>query len=260
MKKHVLDLEVVSNIRLNDEYVVVAVTHTEKLPDMLPGQFVQVLVEDSPTTFLRRPISIHDYDPETNIMSLLIQEVGDGTRKMAKLGPGDTMNMLIPLGNWFTMPKEGDNVLLIGGGCGIAPLLFLGREMNKIGVRPHFLIGARTQERIFLIDRYKALGDVHITTEDGSVGKKGYVVHHDILWDENLKFDRIYTCGPDPMMKVVAKYAQKNNIYCEASLENMMACGFGVCLCCVIDTDKGHKNTCTEGPIFNVKNIKEWQI
>ena len=260
MKKHVLDLEVVNNIRLNNEYVVIDVTHTDKLPEMMPGQFVQVLVEDSPTTFLRRPISIHDYDPESNIMSLLIQEVGDGSRKMALLEPGDTMNVITPLGNWFTMPEKGENVLLIGGGCGIAPLLYMGREMNKKGIRPQFLLGARKAEGIFLIDKYKAWGDVYITTEDGSVGKKGYVIHHDILWNKKQTFDRIYTCGPDPMMKVVAKYAQKNNIYCEASLENLMACGFGVCLCCVVDTNEGHKTSCVDGPIFNVKDIKEWQI
>lgn len=260
MKKYILDLEVVDNRRLNHEYVVIDVTHKEQLPDMVPGQFVEVLVEGSQTTFLRRPISIHDFNPETNIMSLLIQEIGDGTRIMGALSKGDTMNVMFPLGNWFSMPDKEENILLIGGGCGIAPLLFMGRELNKIGIRPHYILGARKADGIFEVDAYEKYGEVHITTEDGSIGKKGYVIHHDILWDEKQKFDRIYTCGPDAMMRVVAKYAMKNNIYCEASLENMMACGFGVCLCCVVDTNDGHKCTCTDGPVFNVKNLKEWQI
>lgn len=260
MKKHVLDLEVIDNRRLNDEFVVIDVTHTELLPEMKPGQFIQVLVEGSPSTFLRRPISIHDYNTETNTMSLLIQEIGEGTKKMAQLRPGDKMNVIMPLGNWFTMPEKGENVLLIGGGCGVAPLLHFGRELSAKGIKPHYLLGARKASGIFELENYKAFGHVHITTEDGSLGQKGYVVHHDILWDKSVKFQRIYTCGPDAMMRVVAKYAMKNGIFCEASLENMMACGFGVCLCCVVDTNEGHKNTCTEGPVFNVKDIKEWQI
>jgi dihydroorotate dehydrogenase electron transfer subunit len=260
MKKYILDLSVVDNRRLNHEYVVIDVTHSEKLPEMRPGQFVEVRVDGSPTTFLRRPISIHDYNPKTNVLSLLVQEIGDGTRKLAQIQQNDKLNIMFPLGNWFTLPHKNEKVLLIGGGCGIAPLLFLGRIINEMGGNVEYLLGARKADGILELDVYKQFGKVHITTEDGSMGTKGYVVHHPVLWDESSKFDRIYTCGPDAMMRVVAKYALKNDITCEASLENTMACGFGVCLCCVTQTTAGHKCVCTDGPVFNVKDLKEWQI
>lgn len=260
MKKHVIDLSVVDNRRLNHEYVVIDVTHNNKLPDMHPGQFVEIRVDGSPGTFLRRPISIHDYNATTNILSLLVQEVGEGTRKLAKAVKNDTLNIMLPLGNHFSVPAVNERVLLVGGGCGIAPLLFLGRKINEMGGAVEYLLGARKADGILELETYQQYGKVHITTEDGSLGAKGYVIHHPVLWDESNRFDKIYTCGPDAMMRVVAKYALKNNIECEASLENTMACGFGVCLCCVTQTTKGHKCVCTDGPVFNVKDLKEWQI
>jgi dihydroorotate dehydrogenase electron transfer subunit len=132
-------------------------------------------------------------------------------------------------------------------------LLFFGDELKRAGFKPVFLLGARSKEDLVQLPDFRQRGTVHITTEDGSMGEKGYVTDHSILRDE--MFDRIYTCGPKPMMVAVAKYAASKGIFCEVSLENTMACGIGACLCCVEKTTEGHKCVCTEGPVFNINQL-----
>nr|WP_319398283.1 dihydroorotate dehydrogenase electron transfer subunit [uncultured Carboxylicivirga sp.] len=255
MKKYIDDFTVISNQRLNHEYVVLTLKHPNKLPHMMPGQFVEVKVENGPDTFLRRPISIHDVDSEANTMKLLVQEIGEGTRLMGTLKEGDKCNLVYPLGNWFSLPDK-DNVLLVGGGCGIAPLLYMGRHLKANGIKPRFLLGARSAEGLIALDEFKELGEVYTTTEDGSEGVKGFVIHHPVMRTQNPEIDWIYTCGPEAMMKVVAKYARNHEIRCQVSLENHMACGFGACLCCVADTIDGNKCTCTDGPVFDSTYLK----
>ena len=225
---------------------------------MLPGQFAEIRVDGSPTTFLRRPISINYVDRKTNEVWFLVQLVGDGTRKLATVQKGDTVNVVLPLGNGFSMPESPEKkVLLIGGGVGTAPMLYLGEALLKAGCKPTFLLGARSKNDLLQLDQFAAFGEVHTTTEDGSMGEKGYVTMHSVL--ANNQFDMIYTCGPKPMMMAVSKYAKAHNIECEVSLENTMACGVGACLCCVEKTDEGHVCVCKEGPVFNIKKLL-WQI
>jgi len=258
MKKYMHDLVITANEKLNNQYFLLKLTLNSTLPDMLPGQFAEVLIDDSPTTFLRRPISINYVDKQKNELWLLVQKVGDGTIKMAEYPIGKTLNLVYPLGNSFSDPLPNKkNVLLIGGGVGIAPMLMLGADLKEKGFEPVFLLGARSEKDLLELTDFERYGQVFSTTEDGSHGEKGYVTQHSILTKQ--KFDKIYTCGPTPMMKAVASYATKNGIECEASLENMMACGIGACLCCVEDTKDGHKCVCTEGHVFNIKDLK-WQI
>ncbi len=258
MKKHVMDLSVMENVSLNPNYFLLKLTSDQKLPDMLPGQFVEVKVEGSPNTFLRRPISINYFCAETNELWLLVQKVGDGTRTMGNLKKGDFLNLVFPLGNSFTLPDNNTkSVLLVGGGVGTAPMLFWGKYLKDRGITPGFLLGARSASDLLQLDDFNQYGTVYTTTEDGSHGEKGYVTQHSIL--KNNNFDFIYTCGPKPMMVAVAKYAKSNAIPCEVSLENTMACGFGVCLCCVENTVNGHVCVCTEGPVFNINDL-QWQI
>jgi len=258
MKKFVSDLVVSSNVKLNDQYFLIKVKLQVDLPTILPGQFVELKVDDSPSTFLRRPISINFVDRDTNEMWLLIQIVGDGTRKLSLLSEGSLLNMVYPLGNTFTAPQSKDSeLLLVGGGVGIAPLLFWGSELASKGFKCNFLLGGRSETNLLLLDEFKRYGNVYCTTEDGSAGEKGFVTHHSIF--NRHHFDAIYSCGPTPMMKAVAAYAQSRDIFCEVSLENTMACGFGACLCCVTDTTDGNVCVCTEGPVFNITKLK-WQI
>ena len=258
MKKYILDLVVSENIQLNDNYVLLKMTAPTELPDMLPGQFAELEVEGSSKTFLRRPISINFIDKDNNEVWFLIQLVGDGTRHLAAVKRGQTINVILPLGNSFTMPENAsERLLLVGGGVGTAPMLFLGEQLSKKGFTPNFLLGARSQNDLLQLDEFTQYGNVFTTTEDGSMGEKGYVTQHSLLSTQT--FNKIYTCGPKPMMMAVAKYAKTNNIECEVSLENTMACGFGVCLCCVENTTEGHISVCKEGPVFNIKKLL-WQI
>ncbi len=258
MKKYILDLKVNSVEALSDKHVLIKLTHSEPLPEMLPGQFVEVRVDDSPSTFLRRPISINNVDYERNELWLLVAAVGDGTRRLQQLRSGDTLNCVLPLGNSFTLPeKPGAKVLLVGGGVGVAPLLYLGRKIKAMGMQPTFLLGARTAKDVLEKPLFEEVGRVLITTEDGSEGEKGFVTNHSVLASEN--FDHISTCGPKPMMMAVARYAYKNDIECEVSLENKMACGVGACLCCVEKTVEGNKCVCKDGPVMNIKKLS-WQI
>lgn len=254
IKKTVQDLTVASNIRLNKRHFLLDLIAPEPLPMMLPGQFVQVLVKDSPSTFLRRPFSIHQVDYHRNTFRLLIQIKGEGTRHMSLLKEGDKLNLIYPLGNSFSLPTTKD-VLLVGGGCGVAPLLFLSQFLNQNSIRPSILVGFRTQEEVSEIDIYSKFGDVYVATDDGTEGERGLVVDHSILQKESLPFKKIYCCGPDAMMQAVAKLAAIHGIDCEVSLENSMACGFGVCLCCITPTDKGNERVCVEGPVFNTRRL-----
>ena len=256
MKKYILDLKVRSVEQIHQRYVLIKLTDKKPLPEMLPGQFVEVRVDGSTSTFLRRPISINFVDREKNELWLLVATVGDGTKQMAKLQPGDTLNCVLPLGNGFTPAKQGEKVLLVGGGVGVAPLLYVGAEMKRQGIEPTFLLGARTANDLLMLPVFNMYGRAYVTTEDGSMGEKGFVTNHSILTKE--RFDRISTCGPTPMMKAVARYARQNNVDCEVSLENLMACGLGACLCCVEKTTEGNLCVCKDGPVFNIKKLL-WQ-
>ena len=254
MKKFCLDLTVVAVERMNDRYVLIRLTHTETLPLMKPGQFVEVRVDHSPQTFLRRPISINYVDTERNEMGLLVATVGHGTHQMATLKAGETLNCVFPLGNPFTLPTSpNEHFLLVGGGVGVAPMLFLGQKIKEMGAQPTFLLGARTAADLLEMDLFERAGRVLVTTEDGSAGEKGFVTNHSVL--KNETFDMISTCGPKPMMMAVARYAREKGIACEVSLENLMACGIGACLCCVEKTVEGNLCACTEGPVFNIQKL-----
>lgn len=258
MKKFILDLKVSSVEALSPKHVLIKLTDEKPLPDMLPGQFVEVRVDDSPTTFLRRPISINFVDRKNNELWLLVAAIGDGTRRLSRLQQGDTLNCVLPLGNGFTMPRvASEKVLLVGGGVGVAPLLYFGQKIKEQGGEPTFLLGARTAADLLELDLFKAVGRVFVTTEDGSEGERGFVTNHSVLTQE--RFDQISTCGPKPMMMAVARYAKAENISCEVSLENKMACGVGACLCCVEKTTEGNVCVCKEGPVLNINKLS-WQI
>lgn len=254
MSKVNLKLNVVDNKRLNENHILIRLTHDNPLPAIFPGQFVQVKVEGSPETFLRRPISVNFVDYDNNQLWLLVQLKGQGTKTLAKLQIGDKLEVLFPLGNGFNRDiKNGESILLVGGGVGVAPLLHYGKYIAERGATPIFLLGARTKDALLETDLFKQYGPVYVTTEDGSEGVKGFVTDHPIL--SQRQYSRISVCGPTPMMKAVAEFAIKNDILCEVSLENLMACGLGACLCCVQKTPRGNLCVCTEGPVFNAKEI-----
>ena len=277
MKKISRRLHVIENRRISPDVFVLTLGSDVALPEIKPGQFAAVLVENTNDVFLRRPFSIHDVDPTHNFIKFYIQIVGKGTEQLSKLTSRDSVDVIFPLGNGFSIENgkliiddvacaysDGgqpnyplsiiNSPLLIGGGCGVAPLLYLAKKIDESGIRPTVLIGGRSKKNILCIEEYVKYGNVLITTEDGSLGEKGFVTDHPIF--HNGKFDQIYCCGPEPMMHAVAKFAIENRIPCQISLENMMACGIGACLCCVTQTIEGHQCVCTEGPVFNANELR----
>lgn len=238
----------------NDKLFLLSLTPADTailpLPVTRPGQFVQILVPDCNGVFLRRPISIYR-STETHLY-LLIQKVGRGTERLSEARVGDRMKVLMPLGNGFDAPK-GNRPLLIGGGVGIAPLLMQGEWLQSQGIQPTYLLGARSAHLFGDLKPFENSGTLFITTEDASMGEKGYVTNHSVLSQES--FTDLYTCGPTPMMKAVVTWAKAHDVRCQVSLENLMGCGVGVCLCCVEPTVSGHKAVCTDGPVFDMNEL-----
>lgn len=253
IRKQCLELTVVRTERLGSRHVLLRLSHAEPLPEMLPGQFVELLPPDG-STLLRRPISVNWVDVQANELWLLIAAVGAGTHSLCALQVGQQVSCLFPLGNCFSVPEgQGVKVLLVGGGVGVAPLLFQGERLRSLGHQPHFLLGARTEQELLELSLFEHLAPTYTTTEDGSHGHCGRVTDHPILLHEH--FAMVQTCGPLPMMQAVARWAKEKEVDCEASLENQMACGLGACLCCVEKTTEGNVCACTEGPVFNTKKL-----
>ncbi len=256
--KQLRDYTVAESRKLSPLYSLLVLQPADRdipLPCCRPGQFVQVAI-DTQGVMLRRPISINRYFCSSGELHLLVRRAGKGTSWLCDVAPGARLNLLLPLGNGFTLPTEISadfRPLLVGGGVGVAPLLQLGVELSEAGYSPEFLLGARSARDLLLIDDFRKIGRVHISTDDGSEGTPGVVTLNAALTEGD--FTKIYCCGPAPMMKSVASVASRRGIDCEVSLENMMACGLGACLCCVEKTVKGNVCVCTEGPVFNINQL-----
>jgi dihydroorotate dehydrogenase electron transfer subunit len=249
--KKVQDFKVKQYNWLNDSSYVITLETNDTLAPVEPGNFAEIEVPNANDVFLRRPISILDVNYEKKTVDFFIKIIGKGTRKLGTLNIGQKVSIIYPLGNSFPIGNT-SNALIVGGGSGIAPFILLARELKKNNATVTFLFGARSKTDVVLQREFAQYGKVLVTTEDGSLGEQGLVTHHSVYRGE-FPFDRIYTCGPDAMMKAVAKIATEKKVACEVSLENMMACGFGACLCCVTETTTGNKCVCTEGPVFNTQ-------
>ena len=211
-----------------------------------PGQFIQVKIADELT--LRRPFGIAEVNNDQ--IAIFYRVVGHGTEILTKKRVGDVLNVLGALGNGFS-PRN-DKILLVGGGMGLAPLLFTAQKFNS-----DVLIGGRTRDEvIFWQNEFnRHVAQIFITTDDGSIGKCGFVTD---LLPEILSagdYSAIYTCGPEIMMRGVAKLALNKNLPCEVSFERRMACGLGACLSCSIDTANGRKKVCKNGTVFDAKEV-----
>ncbi len=208
---------------------------------MAPGQFVNISVAGK---YLRRPISVCDISG--NRLTLLYDVVGEGTEVMSEMKPGDTADVLTGLGNGFSLAVKTDKPLLVGGGIGCAPLLMLARSLCKEGKRPVVVLGFNTAADVVLKKEFEDMGlDVYVSTADGSEGTRGFVT--DAIAEKNPDFDYFYTCGPLPMLRALCERLAQPG---ELSLESRMACGFGICMCCVLETRSGLKGICKAGPVF----------
>lgn len=209
-----------------------------------PGQFINIKLDGF---YLRRPISVYDYDE--NFVVIIYKIVGKGTQKMSEMKPGEKLDVLLGLGNGFNVVKSGDKPLLIGGGVGVPPLYKLAKELIKDGKKPYAILGFNKAEEIFCRDEFEKLGvKTYITTADGSEGIKGFVTDA-MDMDE---YTYIYTCGPQPMLKAVYDKVKTSGQF---SFEERMGCGFGACMGCSCKTKYGNKRICKDGPVLEKEEI-----
>ena len=205
---------------------------------ILPGQFVNIRVQGQ---FLRRPISVCNI--ADGILTIIYKVVGVGTEAMSHLPVGTQLDILTVLGNGYDLSKAGDAPLLVGGGVGVPPMYMLARQLREAGKKVRVILGFNTKDEVFYEEEFRALGcDVTVTTVDGSHGVKGFVTN---ALDGQQSY--YYTCGPLPMIKALLQAAGTNG---EVSMEERMGCGFGACMGCTIQTTKGPKRVCKEGPVF----------
>lgn len=218
-----------------------------------PGQFVHVRVGEGYHPLLRRPLSIAEVDREVGNITIIYRIVGHGTRLLAALPPGEFVDCMGPLGNGFDMNTE--RPLLIGGGMGLAPLLFLAKALCPKPAT--VLMGGRTKQELWWRNVFLgACRSIHVTTDDGSLGRRGFTI--DLLPEllANCEYDRIYACGPLRMLEGVARLAKAQNIPCQISFEDHMACGVGACLSCTCaGTDGKRRKVCSDGPVFWAEEV-----
>ena len=208
------------------------------------GQFINIKLDGF---FLRRPISVCDCDSET--VTIIYKVVGCGTEQMAKIKAGEMLDVLTGLGNGYDLSKSGGRPLLLGGGAGVPPMYMLAKQLLKEGKKVSVVLGFNTQEEIFFVDEFKAIGcDVTVYTADGSVGVKGFVTDAMV----NIDYTYFYTCGPEPMLKAIDKVAVTSG---QLSFEERMGCGFGACMGCSCKTKYGNKRICKDGPVLQREEI-----
>lgn len=231
-----------------------------------PGQFVQVKCDESLEPFLRRPFSIHRV---TRGVEILYEVVGKGTEVLSRKKQGEFISILGPLGNGFTLPRTTNDgqrttnrkprAIIIAGGIGAAPLVYLAEELTKKNIKTIVLIGAKTKDLILCEKDFKKVTpEVYVSTDDGTYGCRGFVsrLFHKILKTAESKFETIvYVCGPAGMLRCIADICQERNFECQVSLEENMACGIGVCLGCAVKTKSGNKLACKDGPVFNTTEL-----
>ena len=234
--------EIISNTALTDSvYKMILSGDTSAIT--ASGQFVNILLEGK---FLRRPISVCDYDE--NSLTIIYKVVGKGTAQMQTMKPGEKLDILTGLGNGYDLSCAGDHPLLIGGGVGVPPMYNLAKKLTQMGKKVSVILGFNAKSEIFYEEEFRALGcDVTVTTVDGSYGVKGFVTN--ALPDT---YSHFYTCGPEPMLKAVFKATATSG---QMSFEERMGCGFGACMGCSCKTLTGYKRICKDGPVMRKEEL-----
>ncbi len=246
--------KVVSNKRICPRFYCLALDANPIAKTIKPGQFIHIKTSETLIPFFRRPFSVYR---AKKYIEVLYEPVGLGTKTLATRKSGEILDVLGPLGNHFTLPPKGTKqVVMIGGGIGVAPFLMLSDALAKKGYELILLYGGRTKGHVLNFKEFKKNGcKIYVATDDGSMGVKGYVSQLFSKINPDPKTTVLYTCGPHAMMVAVQKFAKAHKLFCEAACEETMACGLGACLGCSIKTTKGFKTTCYDGPIFDIKEV-----
>ena len=242
------DFTIASNRRIAKDVYRIVLTTAAPLSPPIPGQFANIQLDGF---YLRRPISVCDWEGQT--MVLIYKILGEGTKRLARRQPGESLNLLLWLGNGYT-PVKARRPVLIGGGVGVPPLYLLAKELAKAGQRPTAILGFNSAEDVFCQDEFAEFCDTVVTTADGSMGQKGFVTAA-----MEINYDALYTCGPEPMLEAVYRQAKELPVgHAQFSFERRMGCGFGACMVCSCKTIAGSKRICMEGPVLTKEEIL-WQ-
>lgn len=228
-----------------------------------PGNFIEIRVNDDIEPFLRRPISIYNMKKEEGILEFIFQVKGKGTEILSKKEEGQLIDIIGPLGYGTFKYEDYQNLAIIGGGIGVFPLYELAKNAKTEGKNVNTYLGFRNKDLVVLEQAFNEVSDkLVITTDDGSYSQKGFAIDFLKKDAENKKIDCIYACGPLPMLKAVREYSLSNNIPCQISLEEKMACGLGVCLGCAVRKSSSTKekpeylHVCKAGPVFQAKDVE----
>lgn len=224
----------------------------------LPGQFLTLKITDNPAPLLRRPFALSGFDRQGGCASIIYQIRGPATRAAAQLETGASLEVLSPLGNSFPLPREDETPLLAAGGIGLGPILYLAAHLDALGFAPRLVFGCRSRALLPALGELTN-GSIHYCTDDGSAGFPGSAVDFLRTLDgEALPSPRLYACGPWGMLKGCHDFAREREMPCFAAMEQMMACGVGACMGCVIETvgEKPYARVCKEGPVFDARIIK----
>lgn len=257
------DVVLVEKAPLDGSYILLTFRHPEVARDARPGQFVMIKAGLSAEPPLRRPFSILSTDAERDTFTLFLKAVGQGSRALAAMAPGERAQCLGPLGHAFSLPEPGEEALMVAGGYGIAPFFMLSRELVRLERPGRVFYGGRSAADLQLREPFEALGmPLMAATQDGSLGQPGLVTEPlEQHLDGGPAPARLYACGPDAMLHAVAVIAERRGWPCEVSLDPWMGCGIGTCLGCVVwiqradDPRARYRCACTEGPVFDSRLV-----
>jgi dihydroorotate dehydrogenase electron transfer subunit len=251
---------VISNNQVSSHMFEMELAAPQIVPFCEPGQFVHLRVNSLNDPLLRRPLSLYDVDKKRGTITLLYKVVGKGTNSLAQLHADEYVDVMGPLGRPFSYPPAGQWAILVGGGVGIAPLLYLARRLKEENYPVRVLYGTQSSSELVALNRFRQLGVQTVAaTMDGEADYQGLVT--DLLYQQlsGQEVEYLYTCGPEPMMAEVAEYARQYGLNGEVSLEEHMACGVGACLGCarkLKDSDEGYVKVCKDGPVFGLYEVE----
>ncbi|MFP4364998.1 MAG: dihydroorotate dehydrogenase electron transfer subunit [Spirochaetia bacterium] len=253
MKQFVSQIQSCKSVAI--DFVKLVISWPQDIEPPKPGQFCTLRVSESTDPLLRRPFAFSGYSAQNNTAEMIIQKRGTTTEIIAGLGFGDTVDVIAPLGNGFPEPAEGSQPVLVAGGIGIGPVLFLARHLCENNNPPVFVLGAKNSDSVVFV-HFPAVKDLVFTTDDGSMGFHGTTV--DYLHSlEDLSEKELFCCGPGPMLKGCVELAEKADILCWTAMEQVMACGVGACMGCAVELKNGgFTRVCTEGPVFEGRSLQ----